>query len=137
MSSGKYPPGLRAAGRRAFDRAIAGLTDPEREAFGDLIERFARQVDTAEDLRREWVRLKRPTLAAGSTGQVTAHPLIATMRQADLAVRALARELRLTPSAVAVGQKGRAGDRTPDKRLPEPGAPAAGGLEPQRIRRVK
>lgn len=128
-----YPPGLRAAGRRAFERACAGLTDPERETFGDTIERFARQVDVAEDLRREWVRLKRPTLNEGSTGQTVAHPLIGAMRQADAIVARLARELRLTPAAVTVGKPGRTGDRTADKRIADPGQAA----EPPRIRRVK
>lgn len=132
MSAPERPPGLHAAGRRAFDRAIAGLTDPEREAFGDTIERFARQVDVADALRREWVRLKRPTLTTGSTGQTTAHPLIAAMRQADATVRMLARELRLTPAAVTVGKPGRTGDRTPDKRAADPGKAS----EPPRIRRA-
>lgn len=129
----KAPAGLNAAGRAAWDRAMATLTEPERERFADVAASYAHEVDMAARLRAAWKRAK---FAASSD-------LVASIRACDRTIAHLARALRLTPaSAAQTGIPGRpiGAVSAPDRKAAagEPGAeierPAGA---PPRIVRVK
>lgn len=114
------PPGLNAAGRAAWKRAMDSLTEPEREQFADVVAAYANEVDLAHRLRAAWVKLGRPA----------DHELVRSMRAADRTVAHLARNLRLTPQTAA-------GSGTVKPGRPVGAVSAPDRVARQRFRRVK
>ena len=120
------PRGLEAAGRRAFDHAVATLeaTGDDPSLYGDAIARYARASDMAATLRRTWVARGSPTIATGSRHNPITHPLVREIADQERHVQALAEGLLLTPMA-----------RRKASRVP--GRPQGASTAPDRQRRLR
>ena len=70
------------------------LDDDAETAYDAAIERL-------EVLCAEWDDLGRPGLAAGSTGQLVAHPLLRAITEAEMVATRRRDELRMTRSRTA------------------------------------
>ena len=76
------PWGLLAEAQRAWDAAAEAVGERlvrERAA----VDRYARAVDAAARLRKEWEAAGHPVLGTGSQGQAIAHPLLKAMTDAE------------------------------------------------------
>jgi phage terminase small subunit len=89
---------------------------------------YANVVVAEQFLRAEWVRLGRPTLAEGSSGQPVEHPLLGAMRDQGRHVAAMAESLLLTPKARASARRAgwAKGNARSDDRQARPGLRVAG-----------
>lgn len=99
MADLQPPAVLGRAGKAAWRRACATLTEPEQRAARDLIEAYAGEVQILAELRAAWAKEGRPTLTIGQRGAPITHPLLSAMRMHDLAVSQLSRSLKLAPAA--------------------------------------
>lgn len=78
---------MTAAGKRAAQRARAALDRQghDTELMDELVNRYARFVDDAANLRAQWEALGSPGLAeGGATGSAqVAHPLLKQVQEAE------------------------------------------------------
>jgi hypothetical protein len=78
---------MTAAGKRAAQRARAALERQghDTELMDELVNRYARFVDDAANLRAQWESLGSPGLAeGGATGSAqVAHPLLKQVQEAE------------------------------------------------------
>jgi hypothetical protein len=78
---------MTAAGKRAAQRARAALDRQghDTELMDELVNRYARFVDDAANLRAQWESLGSPGLAeGGATGSAqVAHPLLKQVQEAE------------------------------------------------------
>jgi phage terminase small subunit len=128
------PEGLEHAGIAAYRAAVETL-----EALGEdaaqsrtMLALYANITDAEEFLRREWVRLGRPVLAEGSSGQPVEHPLLGAMRDQARHLAAFAESLLLTPKARASARRAgwaKGNARSPDRQA-QPGLRPAGSKKP-------
>lgn len=122
---------LNAAGRKARDRAVASLTTNGLESFRDVVDAYARAVDTADRIRVAWEK----------AGCDPKSDLVASARAQERTVAFLARQLRLTPAeARRTGVPGRppGAASAPDRAAqPEAVADARAIGAPPRLRRVE
>lgn len=118
----KTPRALGREGRRAWRDAVATLEavgiDPALHV--GTLERYARSVDRLATVQMAWEQAGSPATAKGSTGQVTAHPLLRELRDETRAVEQLADSLRLTPAAGATAGWRRGHARSPDRQARGP-----------------
>jgi hypothetical protein len=85
-----------------------------RRPVGDMSNaelRFQEAVHDLTQFRRAWNRLGRPWSAVGSKGQLVAHPLVALIRQAEVAVERLS-----MPAAAHRGGRPVGASSAPDRR---------------------
>lgn len=94
---------MNAAGKKAMQRARMALErqghDPE--LMDELIDRYARFIDDAANLRKQWEAIGSPGLAAGgATGSAeVAHPLLKQIQEAEKLAAAAGAECGLTIKA--------------------------------------
>lgn len=62
--------------------------------LADALGRYREAVARRDAIKVEWEARESPLLAAGSTGQLVEHPLVKMLREHDILVDKLARELR-------------------------------------------
>lgn len=126
----KAPIGLNAAGKRAYDRALAALPDNAGERMIDAAERFAWAVHVEEVALRKWIKAGQPIIVEHSTGVVSEHPMLKALGHAQALAARLGSLLGLDPASAK--RRGGVTGRPP-------GAVSAPDrtAEPPRIRRVK
>ena len=119
------PEGLSAPGRAAWKAAVATLVaigESPEDCRGGLA-LYCGAVDVVHVVRRGWIALGRPALSTGSHGQPVAHPMLASIRDAERHALALGDSLLLTPSSRARARRGigrPAGSATALDRRPQP-----------------
>lgn len=120
------PPGLNAAGKRAWKQAMAVLDEQAApaERFIEAAVRYARAVDFADRVQRQHKQEGYPTLAqGGATGSaVVPHPLVRIVAEAERDAARFGAALGLDPqSRKKLGAaKGRPQERVPSRRKGEP-----------------
>jgi len=116
------PEGLSAPGRSAWKAALVALAaiaeDPEHSRGALTL--YCGAVDTLHVVRRAWVADGRPALSTGASGQLVAHPALASIRDQERHVANLAENARAHAEARASIRRGvgrPAGSATaPDRR---------------------
>lgn len=122
----RAPDNLGAAGKAAWAQAKTVINEQTAPAdrFAEAAKRFARAVDTADRLNREWAKKKRPLLAkGGATGKADVpHPLIRMIAEAERDAAKFGSMLGLDPkSRKELGSlPGRPQERVPERAAGEP-----------------
>ena len=99
---------LSAPGVRALEVALSSIAAlADRERFVEAAIRYARAVDLADELRREWDDHGRPKLYTASNGNLIPHPLIKMVREAESDAARFGKALKLDPASVKRSTTGR------------------------------
>ena len=121
----KRPNHLQAAGRKAWDRAVAHVEAREGDvdALADQLDLYARAVDRTALANQAWRKAGQPMTAENPNGSSGVHPLVKAIEDADRAVWRYGRALGLTvpgaarrvghPTAVEARRKAQAMTRPP------------------------
>lgn len=97
----KPSPDLDPHGQRAFAIGAASVADlPNPDRFFDAVLRFARAVQMAEKIRREWIAEGEPLAFMHANGLLGQHPLVKMLADAERDAMRAGRALRLDPETI-------------------------------------